>query len=213
VRRIIRIGSTLLLAVAAFTVAGFGVVGPAATAAGHPVKFAPVRPAWSGTGIACDQDAPSLCMDMGSGGVGDPVKAFAYSGNSSQLLQLPIQSGECNDGLVTEGPDPCPFSSGTGLNTLFNGSRIVELTNPTYSANYAATSSGGIDLKASGDGQIWVQVGPINSSSYGNLVNVYYSDAQGGEAYVACDTGNSGGDLFMMISTDETPGNCFWSEQ
>src|SRR5580658_9701975 len=121
-RKITSIGSALLVAMVA--AAAFGVAAPAATAASHPVKSAPVRPAWSGTGIACDRDSSSLCMDMGSGGVGDPVKAFAYSGNSSQLLQLPIQSGECNDGLVTEGPDPCPFSSGTGLNTLFNGSRI-----------------------------------------------------------------------------------------
>ena len=210
-RKITGIGFALLAVATALSIAA-----PEATAAVrspiHRIRHRPgPGPAWNGYGVACDQN--SLCIDMGSGGVGDPVKAFAYTGHSSQTLQFTTQTGMCNAGFVTDVGTPCPFKAGSGLNTIYKGGRIVEIGNPNVSGDYAADGNEEVKDVTSGNGQIWVQVGQIdNSSDYGMLANLYWTNQdQGGDVHFLTDDG-SGGQLNVIPSPNGPAASLNWTE-
>ena len=65
-------------------------------------------------------------------------------------------------------------------------------------SGYAAHSDGKVYLVTAGDGQLWVDVGNINSSNYGGWINVYYSDLKLNEEFL-CENGN-GAQLTMKAS-------------
>jgi len=180
--------------------------------------FSSVPPAyaWSGTGIACSEASPSLCVDLGQGSsAGDPVQAFPYSGNFSQALKFTTATTECDNGFVSEGDTstnegpPCPFAVGSMLNHIFDKERIVELSNPNFaSLHYAADASGLVWLRTSGDGELWVQNGGINGTTYGELVNVYNSN-RSLSADILCEVATN-----QQLRTMNVGGNnCLWKER
>jgi hypothetical protein len=110
---------------------------------------------------------------------------------------------ECNNGFVTNVGAPCPFPAGSGLNTQFNGGRIVEIGNPNVTGDYASDSSEFVNDVTSGNGQVWVQYGQIdNSGDYGMLVNLYQTlnNSDNSVSYLV-DNGN-GGQLELGIIPD-----------
>jgi hypothetical protein len=205
-KKITRISVTLLAA--ASVLGAFGVAAPAAYA-------------WSATGVACSEASPSWCIDMGSGGVGDPVKAFAYNGtvsngNLSQALEeglvLPAicNNDHVSEGAPGEGP-PCPFKAGSHMNEAFDRDLITTLYNPTAGVPgpvYAAHSDGKVYAVTAGDGQLWVQDGGINSSTYGSWVNIYYSNLKLSEELL-CENGNGA----QLSVNDSGASSCRWEER
>lgn len=138
IRNAVRAVTVLLaaLAVPATIVAGSL---PASAAGGHasgPHARAQLLAAYYSQ--LCEHDSPNLCWrDPSDGGPGTGVVNSGWGTDNARLWNMFTDSSRC--GGHVSNANACPFTPGGGLNSKYNGDRIVYVQN--YGSSYCAGSS------------------------------------------------------------------------
>jgi hypothetical protein len=77
----------------------------------------------------CEKDSPGLCWrDPSDGGPGTLVVNSGYGTDNARQWVL-ADDGRCNNNIYVTSTPPCPFTGGSGLNSMFQGRRIVNVLN------------------------------------------------------------------------------------
>lgn len=192
-----------------------------ALAAATTVAFAGIS---IGAATSAHASIPSICGNGGSGyclnawnggGVDLPIKMYygGYANDSYSFFHLPFM---CHDGHVHANAPygPCPFTSGSGLNTAMDGAVIAEVADNRNGLCVGTTSSSVYSTEEpcpdsfgnnGGWGTIWVAAGnsSCNSSFKYFLENRYWSDAYNSLSSLSSG-GNPGQQAFVAFSSTAT---------
>jgi hypothetical protein len=138
------------------------------------------------------QGAKSLCANRQGGATSAGTFVIAWSaGSPNNDFSFGYLTGMCNGGRVTANP-PCPFTSGGGLNSLYNGKVIAMIYNWASELCVADSGTGSgatvldkcpnVDGDGGADGTIFVlaqATNPLNAPPVTWVVNRYWSNFTG----------------------------------
>ena len=198
---------------AAFLAAGLSAAGTVAA------RTADVSPAVE---ICNNNGSSSLCMNRKGGGRTDGTSVIGYSaGNVNNDFEYIRLSGKCNNGQVEVLPGGgCPFPSGSGLNSKYNGwyiNAVESISDTNYCVGSQENSSGAILTPcpdANGNNGGWGTV-LITCPSQDNcpIVDLHWTIADAayaaGEGPCAFTRSNQ---ILMSYNLSSITGQCKWTE-
>jgi hypothetical protein len=191
--RLAAVMASLLMVGVLAAVQGAGT--PAARASSSVASTPPASavPAQGPLSEVCSyQGSASLCANRQGGATSAGTFVIGWSaGTANNDFSFGYLTGMCNGGRVTANP-PCPFTSGGGLNSRYNGKVIAMIYNWASELCVADSGSGSgstvldkcpdVDGNGGADGTIFVlaqATNPLNAPPVTYVVNRYWSDFTG----------------------------------
>lgn len=154
----------------------------------------------NGSPSVCDSNSAYCLNDWNNGGGSNPIKMYAVNGTNEEFGQQFINP--CNSTPPDEVTPTCPFTVGSGLNTMWLGQPIYQdvygnsglCLGANTSTGYAQLAQCG-NSDGGGAGYGVFQIEPTsNSCSYGDYpdINRYWSDVAGATRYLDAGLSNGG---------------------
>lgn len=163
----------------------------------------------------------SLCMNRKGGGRTDGTSVIGYSaGDNNNDFEYIRLSGKCNNGQVEVfAGGGCPFPSGSGLNSKYNGwyiNAIESISDTNFCVGTQENSSGGIltpcpDVNGNGGGWGTVMVTcPAQTSC--PLVNYHWTVADGNRNGEGACSFTRGNQILFSYDLGSVSNQCKWTE-
>lgn len=201
---------------------GFTTAASAVTArpAGHPMHAVtharvPAASAPELNGVMCALNGTGYCLNRNHCGSGSGTSVIVWpQSDTCEDFEPQVLASMCNKGFVTE---TCPFTEGSGLNSRYYNSPIVELYAYGENECVATTGSGlgvlGTCPDSAGIGGSNGTIFVYNSADY--VINRYWSDnnysiGEYDQPAWMCSPGVEG-DQVILDDDAGSAGTCQWS--